>query len=163
MQISYSPKPHNRVDYFPLPNGHADVFLHRNETTETDEDGNTQYVAEEVYFQIEQSVSKKDIEGNFDYMWQDAERDKVEPTKLDIIQQKLDQQDAVIEEILFDIIPNMLGGLEVNNEMAMYMAEKILQGKQDYTKIFSVSLYKKYQDDVDAILIAEGREDLIER
>lgn len=111
MQISYSPKPHNRVDYFPLPNGHADVFLHRNETTETDEDGNTQYVAEEVYFQIEQSVSKKDIEGNFDYMWQDAERDKVEPTKLDIIQQKLDQQDAVIEEILFDIIPNMLGGI----------------------------------------------------
>lgn len=54
-------------------------------------------------------------------------------------------------------------GLGVNNEMAMYMAEKILQGKQDYAKIFSVSLYKKYQDDVDAILIAEGREDLIER
>lgn len=51
----------------------------------------------------------------------------------------------------------------MNNEMAMYMAEKILQGKQDYTKIFSVSLYKKYQDDVDAILIAEGREDLIKR
>ena len=51
----------------------------------------------------------------------------------------------------------------MNNEVAMYMAEKILQGKQDYTKIFGVSLYKKYQDDVDAILIAEGREDLIER
>lgn len=51
----------------------------------------------------------------------------------------------------------------MNNEMAMYMAEKILQGKQDYTKIFSINLYKKYQDDVDAILIAEGREDLIER
>lgn len=111
MQVSYSPKPHNRVDYFPLPNGYADVFLHRNETTETDEEGNIQYVAEEVYFQIEQSVTKETIEENFDYMWQDAERDKVEPTKLDIIQQKLDQQDAVIEEILFDIIPNMLGGI----------------------------------------------------
>ncbi len=54
-------------------------------------------------------------------------------------------------------------GLGVNNEMAMYMAEKILQGKQDYTKIFSINLYKKYQDDVDAILIAEGRTDLIAR
>lgn len=47
--------------------------------------------------------------------------------------------------------------------MAMYMADKILQGKQDYAKVFSVSIYKKYQEDVDAILIAEGREDLIKR
>lgn len=47
--------------------------------------------------------------------------------------------------------------------MAMYMADKILQGKQDYAKMFSVSIYKKYQEDVDAILIAEGREDLIKR
>ena len=62
--------------------------------------------------------------------------------------------------ILYQVCWERLG---VNNEMAMYMAEKILQGKQDYAKIFSVSLYKKYQDDVDAILIAEGREDLIER
>ena len=111
MQISYSPKPHNRVDYFPLPNGHADVFLHRNETTETDEEGNIQYVAEEVYFQIEQSVTKEMIEENFDYMWHDAEKDKVELTELDIMQQKLNQQDAVIEEILFNIIPSLLGGI----------------------------------------------------
>lgn len=47
--------------------------------------------------------------------------------------------------------------------MAMYTADKILQGKQDYAKVFSVSIYKKYQEDVDAILIAEGREDLIKR
>lgn len=47
--------------------------------------------------------------------------------------------------------------------MAMFMAEKILTGKQDYARVFSISLYKKYQDDVDAILIAEGREDLIKR
>lgn len=47
--------------------------------------------------------------------------------------------------------------------MAMYMAEKIIQGKQDYTKVFSISLYKKYQEDVDAILIAEGKEELIKR
>ena len=47
--------------------------------------------------------------------------------------------------------------------MAMYMAEKIMSGTQDYSKIFSFPLYKKYQDDVDAILTAEGREDLIVR
>ena len=47
--------------------------------------------------------------------------------------------------------------------MAMYMAQKILEGKQSYERTFSISLYKRYQDDVDAILIAEGRADLITR
>lgn len=47
--------------------------------------------------------------------------------------------------------------------MAMYMAQKILEGKQDYVSVFSVNPYKKYQDDVDAILIAEGRQELIVR
>ena len=46
-----------------------------------DEDGGIQYVAEEVYFQIKQSVTKEMIEENFDYMWNDAEREAVsEPT-----------------------------------------------------------------------------------
>ena len=73
MQLSHKGTPHNNVDYYPLPNGFADVFLHRNEVEETDEDGNVQYVAEEVYFQIEQSVTKEQIEKNFHYMWNDAE------------------------------------------------------------------------------------------
>ena len=86
MQLSYSPKPHSKVDYFPLPNGYADVFLHRNEKMETDEDGNIQYVAEEVYFQIEQTVTKEMIEENFDYMWQDAEKTVSIPTIEDRLQ-----------------------------------------------------------------------------
>lgn len=45
--------------------------------------------------------------------------------------------------------------------MAMYIAMKIMEGKQDYAAIFSISLYRKYKEDVDAILIAEGRQDLI--
>ena len=45
--------------------------------------------------------------------------------------------------------------------MAMYMAQKIISGQQSYKKIFSVSVYRRYQADVDAILIAEGCEDLI--
>ena len=68
MQLSYKDKPHNKLDYFALPNGYADVFLHRNEKIETDDEGNTQYIAEETYFQIEQSVTKEQIESNFDYM-----------------------------------------------------------------------------------------------
>lgn len=40
---------------------------------------------------------------------------------------------------------------------------KIMKGKRDYAKIFSFPLYKKYQDEVDAILIAEGKQDLIKR
>lgn len=80
MQLSYKDKMHNKVEYFPLPNGYADVFLHRNEKIETTEDGGTQFVAEEVYFQIEQSVTKEQIEVNFDFMWDDAENIKIEPT-----------------------------------------------------------------------------------
>ena len=41
--------------------------------------------------------------------------------------------------------------------MAMYMAQKILEGKQDYVSVFSVNPYKKYQDDVDAIFNRRGR------
>lgn len=80
MQLSYRDKSHNKVDYFPLPDGYADVFLHKNEKRETTEDGGTQYVAEEVYFQIEQSVTKEQIEANFDFMWDDAENIQSEPT-----------------------------------------------------------------------------------
>lgn len=47
--------------------------------------------------------------------------------------------------------------------MAVYFAMKIMDGSQSYKAVFSVSIYKRYQDDVDAILIAEGREDLIDR
>jgi hypothetical protein len=45
--------------------------------------------------------------------------------------------------------------------MAMYIATKIMEGTQDYSYVFSIQIYKKYQADVDAILIAEGRQDLI--
>lgn len=45
--------------------------------------------------------------------------------------------------------------------MAMYIAQKIMEGRQDYEHVFSISVYKRYQDDVDAILIAEGKQDLI--
>ena len=80
MQLSYRDKSHNKVDYFALPNGYADVYLHNNEKVVADEEGNQQYVAEEVYFQVEQSVTKEQIEMNFDFMWDDAEKVIEEPT-----------------------------------------------------------------------------------
>ena len=45
--------------------------------------------------------------------------------------------------------------------MAMYIASKIIGGSQEYSFVFSVPVYKRFQEDVDAILIAEGRQDLI--
>ncbi|MFB9989014.1 hypothetical protein [Bacillus benzoevorans] len=47
--------------------------------------------------------------------------------------------------------------------MAMYIALKIMDGSQDYEYVFGISLYKRYQDDVDAILVAEGKQSLIKR
>lgn len=83
MQLSHKDKSHNKIDYFTLPNGYADVYLHRNERIEIDEEGNEQYIAEEVYFQVEQSVTKEQIEENFEFMWNDAEKVEEEPTQED--------------------------------------------------------------------------------
>lgn len=83
MRISYSTKPHELVGYYPLPNGYVDVFLHKNEYEDLDEEGNIQYIAEEVYFQIKDSVTKEDIESNFEYFWEDAERDSISITAED--------------------------------------------------------------------------------
>lgn len=99
MQLSQSFKPHNQVDYYPLPNGYADVFLHRNEETEKDDDDNTIYIAEEVYFQVAQSVTKEDIEENFDYMWNDAEVITKEPSA--------EERLEALERAMLDLI---LGG-----------------------------------------------------
>lgn len=79
MQIAQSRKPFNKVDYYSLPNGHADVFLRKNRRAETDEEGNSIHVADEVYFQIIQTVTKEQIESDFEYFWQDAEKTLAEP------------------------------------------------------------------------------------
>lgn len=78
MQLSYKDKPHNKVDYFLLPNGNADVFLHKNEAIETDSEGNIQYVAEEIFFQTKET--KEEIENNFDSYWNSVENMISEPT-----------------------------------------------------------------------------------
>ncbi len=83
MRITQSHKPFNRVDYYVLGNGYADVFMHRNETQEVDDEGNIIYKAEEVYYQIEDSISKEQIEDNFDFMWEDAEEEKTQEPTLD--------------------------------------------------------------------------------
>jgi hypothetical protein len=45
--------------------------------------------------------------------------------------------------------------------MAMYIATKIMDGSQSYEYVFGISLYKRYQEDVNVILIGEGKQDLI--
>lgn len=47
--------------------------------------------------------------------------------------------------------------------MALFIANRILVGQYDYATIMQLSLFAKYKDDVDQILIAEGREDLIKK
>ena len=42
--------------------------------------------------------------------------------------------------------------------MAMYIALRVEGRKMNYNKIFSLRLYKQFQDDVDAILASDGYE-----
>ena len=69
MQLSHKDKSHNNVDYYPLPTGYADVFLHKNEVIETDGDGNTVYVTDEVYFNVPQTTTKEMIEQGLETYW----------------------------------------------------------------------------------------------
>ena len=70
MQMTQSHKPFKKINYYPLNNGFVDVYLHKNETQEVDEEGNIQYVAEEVHFQIDVKTTKEIIEDNFDVYWE---------------------------------------------------------------------------------------------
>ena len=46
--------------------------------------------------------------------------------------------------------------------MAMFIAQRIMDGTFKYKQIFGFRIYQRYKPDTDAILIAEGREDLIQ-
>ena len=86
MQISRSSKPHSAIDYFILPSGKVDVFLHKNEQTETDEEGNVIYVAEEVY--LKTNASKEYIEAEFEKVWNETENIlSIDEVKFDKIEQ----------------------------------------------------------------------------
>ena len=80
MRLSHKDKSHNRVDYFPLSNGYADVFLHANEVEEIDNDGISNMWLKKCIFKLKQSVNKEQIEANFDFMWNDVENITVEPS-----------------------------------------------------------------------------------
>lgn len=70
MEVAQSHKPFKRINYYPLGDGFVDVFLHKNETQEVDEEGNTVYKAEEVYFQTRSNIAKEMIEDDFDSYWE---------------------------------------------------------------------------------------------
>ncbi|MEJ8785026.1 hypothetical protein [Peptoniphilus sp. HCN-40583] len=46
--------------------------------------------------------------------------------------------------------------------MSMFIALRIMDGTFKYKQIFGFRIYQRYKPDTDAILIAEGREDLIQ-
>lgn len=45
--------------------------------------------------------------------------------------------------------------------MAAYLAYRIGLGKLSYKQVFSIKLYQQFQEEVDAILVADGHGDLI--
>ena len=47
--------------------------------------------------------------------------------------------------------------------MAPFIAMRIIDGRFTYHDIFKFKIYQRFKDEVDEILTAEGREDLIER
>lgn len=67
-------------------------------------DENTQYLIDDGYEILEDRVIKK-------YRVEDIpEPEEPEPSEIDILTERLNMQDSVIEEILFDLIPS-IGGI----------------------------------------------------
>lgn len=45
--------------------------------------------------------------------------------------------------------------------MVLYIAKQIEDGKVSYALVFKSKMWKPYKEDVDAILIADGNQDMI--
>ena len=45
--------------------------------------------------------------------------------------------------------------------MALYLASQLEKGKLDYLAVFSIPRYTEFKEDVDAMLVADGYQDLI--
>lgn len=112
MSTTQSHKTFNRVDYYSLGNGYADVFMHKNETQNVDEEGNTIYKADEVYFQIEDSTTKEIIEQNFDFMWEDANRGHTPELTLEEMVIEHGNKIVTLEETLEETLEVLFGGGE---------------------------------------------------
>lgn len=97
MYLSYNTQPHKLIDYCPLPNGKVDVFLRRNEKMEENKDGETVYVAEEVYFQVDYDISESEVTANFDFYW----------TQTGVKKPSDDERLKVLEEAMLEML---LGG-----------------------------------------------------
>ena len=107
-----------------------------------------------------------------------------QPSKIEILEEKVTTleesqvvQDLLIDDLVFEVIPSLEtqiasadGTIDVTplmkklkvatSGMALYLANKIIEGK-DYKSIFEVNVYKQYKDEVDAILKEKGKDDLI--
>lgn len=97
MRLSQQHKIHDKINYYPLHNGKVDVFLHKNEHKEADEEGNLEYVAEEVYFQVSKDITKEMIEKNFEKYWDS--RGDIEPT-LPVPEERVDELENIILTLL---------------------------------------------------------------
>ena len=68
-------------------------------------------------------------------------------------------QDAINFMLFQAMSMNLNENTKGVNMMAAYFANQILKGKLDYALV--VSRYPEYKEDIDTILIAEGKQDLI--
>jgi len=101
MKISYKDQPHKKINYYPIRNNTADVFLHKNETVEKDEEGNKIYKAEEVYFNVKREITKENIELNFESFWENEGISKSEHlSEVERIAQLEDAVENIIPLIL---------------------------------------------------------------
>lgn len=98
MKTVYNMKP-DTIQYMPLPDGQADVWLRKNIEETRDEEKNTVWEADEVYFRT--SLDKESIAAAFEAMFLNGGETKIneETTNQPTVEERLDAIEAAIMEI----------------------------------------------------------------
>lgn len=98
MKATYNQKP-DTISYMKLPNGKADVWLRKNIAETTDEDGNTTWEADEVYFRT--NLDQGSILAEFDELFLNGGEtgSDEEPVGKPTVEDRLDAIEAAILEL----------------------------------------------------------------
>lgn len=70
-----------KVSYYLLPNGCVDVFLRKNFDTYENEDGETVHTWDEKIIRVKETVTKEEIEENFEQWWESTKAEEIDLAK----------------------------------------------------------------------------------
>lgn len=127
--VQFTKKP-QKILFMQLPNGEADVFLHKNINRETGEDGAEIWTAEEAQFRT--SKTRDEVVRNFDNYFtpQLTTEQQIAQLQADVkmVARLVETETTQSDKLGYDWVITKIGKLEAKKE---YVAQKNPVGTQD--------------------------------